>query len=127
MHASFTFVFLAVFSACTLAAPVPADATSGMAGIAPGGSVSNEPSLVSLFSDNAGNGGEADSGAALAKDSVTNNSPGSSNVLAGSSGRPDGNGSVGHDVGLLNLLDGGIGGERTAKSDADSETDNTIF
>ncbi|KAJ7042467.1 hypothetical protein C8F04DRAFT_1390459 [Mycena alexandri] len=123
MHtASFTFVFLAIFSACTLAAPVPADATSGAAGMAPGGSVSDEPSVVSLFSGNAGNGGEANSGAALAKDSTTNNSPGSSNVLAGSGSRPLGSGRFGHDTGLLDIL-GGISGERTAES----ETDNTIF
>ncbi|KAJ6604431.1 hypothetical protein DFH09DRAFT_1122663, partial [Mycena vulgaris] len=100
------FCALAVLSVCSRAAPVAwdkpaASASTGNGGNAPGGSVYGSPpgevyahsagsSLISAFSGNAGNGGDASSsGDALATDSSRTNSPG--NVLEGT---PFGGGSL---------------------------------
>ncbi|KAF7339838.1 hypothetical protein MVEN_01900500 [Mycena venus] len=84
MHAAFltSFCALALLLVSARAAPLPWDtsASTGMGGNAAGGSVSNSPTIISAFSNNAGNGGNASSGDALAKDASRKDSPGSSNV-----------------------------------------------
>ncbi|KAJ7139905.1 hypothetical protein C8R44DRAFT_868001 [Mycena epipterygia] len=97
MHAASLALFcvLALLSAhvCVRATPIPAvSASTGMGGIAPGGSVSGAPTLISAFSNNAGDGGDARSGNALASDSSRTGSPGSADV--------------GNTFGLVNIVSG---------------------
>ncbi|KAJ7102151.1 hypothetical protein B0H15DRAFT_943121 [Mycena belliarum] len=101
------FCVLAVLCACARATPIPWDkpeisASTGQGGNAPGGSVFGSPgpgSLVSAFSGNAGNGGDASSsGDADASDFSRTNS---ADTLEGSP--------FGGTGGLVNIITG-IGG-----------------